>query len=196
MENIKSVSIKGFEGMYEVYEDGDIKSIKRKVLAINGSLNSRGGRILSPADNGNGYKFVQLWKENKPYRRYVHVLVAEAFIPNPNNKPHVNHKDTNKANNHVNNLEWVTDNENMIHSYTNNCHKTGENHPNAKLSNISRIEILKDYATNNLGQKNTALFYGVSNPLLSRMIKQYIKSNPIDELTIKLIAKTSKNLKR
>jgi hypothetical protein len=71
------------------------------------------------------------------------VLVAETFIPNPNNKPHVNHKDGNKANNHVNNLEWVTDSENLIHSYANNYHKTGENHPNAKLSNISRIEILR-----------------------------------------------------
>lgn len=192
----KSVPIKGFEGMYEVYENSDIKSIERKVLAKNGSLNPRGGKILRPADNGKGYKFVYLWKNNKSYRKYIHILVAEAFIPNPYNKPEVNHIDTIKSHNFISNLEWATESENMYHSYLNGIHKSGENHPNSKLSDISRIEILKDYADNDLGQKSTASFYNVSNPLLSRLIKNYIATHLNDELSRKLISKISRNLKR
>jgi hypothetical protein len=188
--------VKDFEGIYEVYDDGDIKSIDRQVIDKRGFSNTRGGKILRPGDNGTGYKFVQLWKENKPYRRYVHVIVAEAFVPNPENKPKVNHKDTNKANNHAINLEWVTESENMFHSYANNCHKAGEKHPNSKLSDISRVEILKDYATNDLGRTNTARWYNVTSTILARLIQKQIDNYPNDDLTIKLIAKSTRKLKR
>ena len=67
--------------------------------------------------NRYGYKVVGLWKNNKATAKTVHRLVALAFIPNPENKPCVNHIDGNKQNNHVSNLEWVTYSENTVHSF-------------------------------------------------------------------------------
>ncbi|KEF40424.1 HNH endonuclease [Schinkia azotoformans MEV2011] len=72
---------------------------------------------LSQGDNGRGYKIVSLKKKNerKWKKCYVHRLVASAFIPNENGLPEVNHKDENKSNNHVSNLEWVSRKENVNH---------------------------------------------------------------------------------
>lgn len=75
------------------------------------------GEKAAIRDNGNGYKQVQIMRGGKRYTRYVHRLVAECFLENPRNLPEVNHKDGNKENNAVENLEWVTRSENMLHSY-------------------------------------------------------------------------------
>ena len=69
------------------------------------------------ADNGHGYKQVQIMRKGKRYTRYVHRLVAECFLPNPDKLPEINHKDGDKNNNIVDNLEWCNHKENMIHSY-------------------------------------------------------------------------------
>jgi len=83
-------------------------------------------RWLSICDNGNGYKQVFVCVRNKHYMRYVHRLVAECYLPNPNNLPEVNHKDGNKANNNVDNLEWCTRSENQQHAI-----RTGLKPPNS-----------------------------------------------------------------
>ena len=93
--------IKGYEELYQISSLGRVKSLK----------NNRGNyreKILSNIPNKNGYIIVQLKKNgtSKPFS--VHRLVAQAFIPNPNNYPQVNHKDENKENNRVDNLEWCT----------------------------------------------------------------------------------------
>lgn len=74
------------------------------------------GKIITPQTRKSKYYVVYLIKQRKRQRLYVHRLVAEAFIPNPENKKEVNHKDCNKYNNNVNNLEWVTRNENAKHA--------------------------------------------------------------------------------
>ena len=102
------VDIKGFEGLYAINKEGYIKSLDRIVECKNGVLKPVSSKFISPADNGTGYLFVYLWKNNKSYRKYVHRLVAETFIPNPENLPEVNHKDNNKRNNSVGNLEWCS----------------------------------------------------------------------------------------
>jgi len=77
-------------------------------------------RILKPGLIGSGYQFVDLcFKGKKPTSRTIHKLVALAFIPNPENKPQVNHKDGDKLNNCIDNLEWVTRQENVRHAWEN-----------------------------------------------------------------------------
>ena len=87
--------IKDYEGHYQVSNLSRVKSIKFGKE-----------RILKPVTDRHGYLIVGLWKNNKQKTYKVHRLVAEAFLPNPDNLPQVNHKDENPLNNNVNNLEW------------------------------------------------------------------------------------------
>ena len=90
--------IPGYEGLYEVSNYGRVRSFKW----------SSNGKILSPCKDGSGYCFVNLCKDGKVKPRIIHRLVAEAFIPNPNNFPQVNHMDECKENNYFGNLEWCS----------------------------------------------------------------------------------------
>ena len=85
--------IKGYEGLYGITSCGKVWSYKRKMF-------------LKPKDNGNGYLQVSLYKDKENKSCYVHRLVAEAYIPNNENLPQINHKDENKTNNCLQNLEW------------------------------------------------------------------------------------------
>jgi hypothetical protein len=109
--------IKDFEGLYQVSNMGRVKSLKREVLGKMNSTRIIFEKLLSDRDNGKGYRVLELYKDSKRYFKKVHRLVAEAFIPNPENKPEVNHIDTDKTNNCVTNLEWVTGKENSKHIY-------------------------------------------------------------------------------
>lgn len=102
--------IKGFEGCYMVSNLGRVKRIG--FYSNQSSTWEHEKKILKAGDNGKGYLFVNLSMNNKQYHRYVHRLVAEAFIPNPENKATVNHIDCNRHNNNVKNLEWATYREN------------------------------------------------------------------------------------
>ena len=94
--------IEGYEGLYEVSSYGRVRSLDKYVKSGYGSYRLRKGKILSPGIRPDGYLVVSL--QYKMFR--VHRLVAQAFILNPDNLPQVNHKDENKANNRVDNLEW------------------------------------------------------------------------------------------
>lgn len=101
--------IKGYEGLYEVSNLGRVKSLPRR-----GTYGIE--HILKPSPNKKGYPQVQLCKNSEYCPKRVHRLVAENFIPNPDNLPQVNHIDGNKLNNNVENLEWCTNEYNYKHS--------------------------------------------------------------------------------
>lgn len=100
--------IKGFEELYQVSNFGRIKSLEKYVKCNGGSFRIKKEQILKPGKSKTGYLNVVLRKNNISYTYYVHRLVAEAFLPNPNNWLYINHKDENKHNNKANNLEWCT----------------------------------------------------------------------------------------
>lgn len=109
--------IKGYEELYEVSDTGEVRSVDRVLSVTNQKERLFKGRVLLQTMNKQvQYKQVSLWKENKGTSYYVHRLVAEAFIPNPESKPEVNHIDGNRQNNHISNLEWVTSGENSLHA--------------------------------------------------------------------------------
>lgn len=100
--------IKGFEGLYEVSNLGRVKALTRTIRSKRNYVRTHKGVMLRQQIECNGYYRVRLSKNSKAFRFVTHRLVAIAFIPNPHNYPQINHKDENKLNNHVDNLEWCT----------------------------------------------------------------------------------------
>lgn len=106
-----------------------INSYPDYTITETGDVYSKSDKLLKGEITHDGYRRVTLYKNNKPKHCPVHRLVAETFIPNPENKPTVNHVDGNKTNNCVSNLEWCTRSENSQHAYDeglNRCHFTDD----------------------------------------------------------------------
>lgn len=135
--------IDGYDGVYQVSNMGRVRSKNRKVYNY-----IKPGRILKPALNHpGGYLTIGLSNGNKKQKHaYVHRLVAQAFIPNPNNLPQVNHKDFNKKNNKVENLEWVTDEDNKSHFVNSRRFNEAKNKKERKISSrtLSKAKIYRD----------------------------------------------------
>lgn len=107
--------VPGYEGSYQVSNLGRVRSLDRVVRYVDGRTREYPGQLLVPYHNKRGYAGVNLGKGAK-HRRLVHRLVAQVFIPNPQAKPEVNHRDGDPSNNRVWNLEWATPGENMGHA--------------------------------------------------------------------------------
>ena len=109
--------IEGYEGLYQISSMGRVKSLERTVWNKGkGCYRIVSERIRKRVTDKDGYLKVMLWKDSKGKWFFVHRLVATAFIPNPDNLPVINHKDENKENNIVSNLEWCS----VLHNNTYN----------------------------------------------------------------------------
>lgn len=135
-EKIKEiwVDIKGYEGLYKISNLGRVKSLNRKYKNQYGEFGNKKEFIKTQKiscfnkeeKQKKGYYVVNLAKDDRGKWIRVHRLVAEAFIPNPENKKEVNHKDGNKLNNKADNLEWVSHQENCLHAWRTGLRKDNE----------------------------------------------------------------------
>ena len=146
----RNVEIEGFEGMYQVSDTGLARSLDRIVIQKNGLARKSAGKVLVQDLKPNGYRSVNLANKAIGIKKHyaVHRLVACAFISNPDEKPQVNHKDGNKQNNHVSNLEWCTAKENTGHAFSNSLRSTGHLIPYYEKTSKPILQILDGNVVN------------------------------------------------
>lgn len=112
--------IEGYEGYYKVSNLGRVKSLPRVIYRVkDGRKMTIKGKIMTPTINSRGYYGVRLSIDGIGRTAKVHGLVANAFLDNPQNLVEINHKDGDKSNNHINNLEWSTRQKNIKHAFDN-----------------------------------------------------------------------------
>jgi hypothetical protein len=173
MDSVIWKCIAGYEGYYEVNNAGQVRSVARTITA-KGRPKRLESCTMKPAESKTGYLTVPLSMANERESKYVHRLVATAFLENPLNKPEVNHKNGIKKDNRLCNLEWVTAKENSIHSSRViktkfSLYVSGERHPNSRLTDQQRAQIRAEYNKGNT-QRALSLIYGVSDSTIGRIV--------------------------
>jgi len=161
-----------FEGEYYVAIPGEKSHLISKNGKVMSCLSAK-PCVLKPKYDGKKYAFVNLGVQNNHYRnRKIHRLVAETFIPNPENKPQINHIDGDKANNSVENLEWVTQSENIRHAFLLGLIKPqkGSKQAQSKLTESDVLKIRKTYCAGGVSLRQLARRYGVSQTLVRYVI--------------------------
>ena len=148
-------------------------------ITSNGEVYNKRGKKIAVKINDKGYPCVMLSINGKSVFRRVHRLVAELFIPNPDNKPCVNQKDRNRANSNVENLEWVTYSENVIYSvihggrnnWTRN--NTGERNSRAKLK-FKTIEAIRVLYKNGFSQNDLSEIFDLDQSRITKIVNYKI----------------------
>lgn len=152
IEGERLTPIPGFEGLYSVSDLGRViaeEAVNYANLQIRRRIKTVKTEFKTPA----GYHFVILHKDGALDQFYVHRLVAQAYIDNPENKPHVNHMRGNKSDNRYFRLEWATHSENMIHGFeTGLFNQTGDKNNNAVLS-LEQATLIKRLSAENSTQE-------------------------------------------
>ncbi len=146
-----------FANDYEINRDGIIRSLKKCCA----------GSIVSQRIDRAGYVTVRLYKNGFAYTRYLHRILAQAFIENPMSKAYINHRNGSKTDNSIQNLEWVSHSENMLHAYRSGLIK-------------KRLKVVVDNCSGKIfnGVKEAAEFYNLKAGTLRNYLNGQIKRNP------------------
>lgn len=150
--------INGFDGEYEISSFGRVKSLKS-------------GIILRQYEDRGGYLEVHLRKHSKKYHKKIHRLVAEAFLPNPNNYLEVNHKDENKKNNRFDNLEWCT------HQYNSTYNDKHIKHGIKMRKPVLQYDLRGNFIARYLSQTHASKITGISQGVISNCANQRQKQS-------------------
>lgn len=151
--------IPGFEGLYAVTTNGVVYSLPRK--------QRKKLKVMTPIDNTlEGYLRVRLSRDGKSALYYIHRLVAETYIPNPEKKPMVNHIDGNKANNRKENLEWVTGQENRDHAFHLGLY------PAQKIASSQKLEVY-ELVQQGMDVAEVAQRYGMQPGGVRSLVRRY-----------------------
>lgn len=153
--------VKGYENHYKVDTNGNVYSYKQ----------SKRGKKLKVFINCGRYSAVNIHFQGKQKLCSVHRLIALTFIPNPENKPYVNHKDGNKNNNKVSNLEWCTHQENVDHAVKTGLYINAKRGSDNYFAKIGEKEVLGIRAMKEEGYSNSAVAkaFGISAPHVSEI---------------------------
>lgn len=152
---------KDIKGFRELYQVSNLGRIRRKDTL----------KVLKPLTISKGYKGVRLYKTTeKATTKKIHRLVAEYFIDNPLDLPQVNHKDGNKSNNKVDNLEWCSNEYNMNHAIVNSLIKWGEERFNSKCTESSLL-LLQDLINCGFTIKQLSIVYGINKNCMKEIVK-------------------------
>jgi len=178
-------SITGYEGIYEVSNQGKVRTVEGKqTLSDLHGVRTWKARILKLKNDKGGYKRVCLWKNKISKDFLVHRLVAQAFLKAVEGKDCVNHIDGNPSNNYLDNLEWVNHRENLIHAYNNGLNKS----PNPVVLYNSATNELKHFYS----MAQASEFLGRSHGFVSNEIKK--GNTEVDEYEIFTLKTSGKSI--
>lgn len=148
--------IKDYEGLYQISNLGRVKALAKFCKTKGDGIRYSPEKIMKTGNDIHGYQLIGMSKNTKRLTFKVHRLVAQAFIPNSENKPFINHKNGIKNDNNFKNLEWCTDQENMDHAVRTGLIKKGEDNPNSKLNEKDILRIrneFKDFSISDVARK-------------------------------------------
>lgn len=156
--------IQGYEGIYQISRCGQVRRIAK-------GSGAKPGLILKTFDNGRGYRYISLYKNGKTRNFSQHSLMAKAFIPNPENKPQVNHINGRKSDNRLENLEWVTLSEQMIHAYGTGLAPSGEYNHMSKLTEYE-VGVIRRLWMAGVPRPVIASCFGISKSQVHRIVNR------------------------
>jgi predicted XRE-type DNA-binding protein len=153
-----------------IYREAKVVTVVRQGKIVERSMPAK--FLSTEARNEKGYVIVKVSGDAKTAR--LHRLVAKYFLPNPENKAQINHKDTNKTNNRADNLEWSTNQENRDHAVVHDLHAKGEGHGNSILTDEIIFKIRELYKDGQMTQKAIGEIFGINDSIVSRIINKKI----------------------
>ncbi len=168
--DIEARPVPGYEGLYSVTKDGRVWSHPKRFARTR-----HAGRWLRPGLNDMGYFIVVLAKDGKHRTHRVHRLVAQAWIPNPSDRPHINHRNGIKTDNRDVNLEWCTRSENNLHAHTTGLNKT------RRILGAEQLQSVRAAIASGMQGKAVAARFGIKQSMVSAIkTGKYVeRKNPL-----------------